>query len=58
MSTLTFETEVKVFLDGRHVGTVRYDQLDRGYRYWPKGAPKGSHGELYQKLEDCLASLR
>jgi hypothetical protein len=51
---LSYQTEVKVYLDGKQVGVIK-EISDIGYKYFPKGYIEG--GELYSTLEACKKSL-
>lgn len=56
-SSITFETTVKVKLDGKHVGDIKEVKTISGlaYQYFPKGSKVG--GELYPSLQSCKQSL-
>jgi hypothetical protein len=49
--------ELKVYLDGKHVGTIRKEREadSDGYRYYPRGSKTG--GEFFALLSYCKASL-
>ena len=64
MSTITYETytEVKVFIAGHRVGTIRHltgarvpHLVTGGWCYYPKGDKLG--GEVFVSLAACKASL-
>ena len=40
---LTYQTEIKVFLEGKRVGTIRRDKKFL-WRYFPKGHKEGGEG--------------
>lgn len=55
---ITYKTEVKVYIDGKHVGTIReYKGLGGHipYQYFPKGSKTG--GAPYATIELCKKSL-
>ncbi len=54
--TFAMPSDIKVFLNGKHTGLIRYDQLHRVYRYWPKGSK--TSGDGFTTIEECQESLR
>lgn len=67
-TALTYITEIRVLLNGKHVGNIRecYNTPKSprhtgkpgpviGYRYYPKGDKTG--GDLYPTLRACELSL-
>lgn len=50
---ISYEMNVKVYLDGVHVGNIK--RVPAGYQYWPKGRKKG--GEVYATLSLVQHSL-
>lgn len=56
---ICYRTETKVYLDGKHIGTIRQKgsmAYSHGYQYTPKGAAVG--GRFYPSLEACKGSLK
>lgn len=51
--SITFETKVKVRLDGKYIGDIK--SVKGGYQYFPKGSKSG--GDIYPRLELCKNSL-
>jgi hypothetical protein len=54
---LTFTAgDIKVKLEGKHIGNIRYDQMAKGYRYWPKGSKTAE--DRFSTIELCQLSLK
>lgn len=53
-TTYVPSTEVRVFLEGKRVGTI-YNVHGEGWKYFPKGQLKG--GEAFATLALCKQSL-
>lgn len=49
----TFDTTVKVKVDGKYVGDIK--SVSGGYQYFPKGIKSG--GDVYATLQECKDSL-
>lgn len=50
---LTFETNIKVKLDGKYIGDIK--SVAGGYQYFPKGSKTG--GDIYATIQSCKDSL-
>lgn len=54
---LTFTAgDIKVKLEGKHIGNIRYDQMAKAYRYWPRGSKTA--GGPFRTIELCQLSLK
>jgi len=56
---IRYEIEINVYLDGKHVGSIRnadsIPEIKDGFQYTPNEQAVG--GRIYATLEACKASL-
>ena len=54
---ITYETSVKVKLDGKHVGTIKKVKNGSGYQYIPKGCKASCGSAVYGSIESVKKTL-